>query len=105
MPTVDEPAHPSSADVSSELLQCVLAVSVLSDVDVLPSDTGVLLPGPVPALVDWPDIHDAIGPHPATGPVARARVETLLRLRRLISDLGPEAYQRFRSTSRVLALP
>lgn len=51
MPTVDTPL----------LRQCVLAVSVLRDLDVLPSDTGVWLTGSGTGLVDWTAIRDAVG--------------------------------------------
>jgi hypothetical protein len=95
VPTVDTPP----------LRQCVLAVSVLTDLDVLPSDSGVVLPGPRSALVEWTAIRDAVGGHEPSGPIARRRVENLLRLHQAASDLGPAAAERFRSASRVAALP
>jgi len=87
------------------LRQCVLAVSVLRDLDLTPSDSGVLLPGPRTATVEWTAIHDAVGSHDPSGPIARRRVENLLRLHRVASDLGAAAAERFRSASRVVALP
>jgi hypothetical protein len=95
MPSVDE----------LPLRQCVLAVSVLSDLDLSPSDTGVLLPGPCGAVIEWAAIRDAVGDHPPHGATARRRVESLLRLHRLAIDLGSEAAQRFHSAARVVALP
>lgn len=95
MPTVDTPP----------LRQCVLAVSVLSDLDVTPSERGVQLPGPAGATVDWTAIRDAVGTDDPSGPVARRRVELLLRLHRLVTDLGSTAAERFRSAARVVALP
>jgi hypothetical protein len=95
MPTVDTP----------HLRQCVLAVSVLSDLDVLPSDLGVVLPGPPAVTVDWAAIRDAVGADPPSGSIARKRVENLLRLHQLVIELGPAAGERFRAAFRVVALP
>jgi hypothetical protein len=95
MPTVDGPP----------LRQCVLAVSVLGDLDVMPTDAGVLLPGRHGVVVEWAAIGDAVGPYPPHGALARRRVETLLRLHRLAIDLGAEAADRFQASSRVVALP
>ncbi len=87
------------------LRQCVLAVSVLRDIDVTPSDAGVVIAGPRAAVVAWTAVRDAVGAHDPSGPTAQRRVETLLRLHRVASDLGPAAAERFRSAARVLALP
>jgi hypothetical protein len=87
------------------LRQCVLAVSVLRDLDVMPSDAGVTIPGSEPAVVPWTAIHDAVGRYDASGPIARRRVENLLRLHLLAAELGPDAAGRFRSAARVVALP
>jgi hypothetical protein len=95
MPSVDTPP----------LRQCVLAVSVLRDLDVRPTDAGVLLPGRHAAVVEWTAIRDAVGAHDPSGPAALRRVENLLRLHRMVSDLGPAAADRFRSAARVMALP
>ncbi len=104
MPTVDQPGQHTS-HFSPPLRQCVLAVSVLSDVDVIPTDDGVMLPGPGSTVISWSAISDAIGPHDPHGAVARSRVEVLLRLHRLALDLGDDAAQHFHSASRVVALP
>jgi len=95
MPTVDTPP----------LRQCVLAVSVLRDLDLTPSEAGVRLPGPHSTIVEWTAIRDAVGRHEPTGPIARRRVENLLRLQQLAADLGPSAAERFRSAARLVALP
>lgn len=95
MPLVDTPS----------LRLCVLAVSVLRDLDVVPSDVGVELRGPHNGVVEWTAVRDAVGAHDPHGPIAQRRVEDLLRLHRLVSDLGPAATERFRSASRVMALP
>jgi hypothetical protein len=95
VPTVDTPL----------LRQCVLAVSVLKDLDVLPSDTGVWLTDSGTGLVDWTAIRDAVGSYDPNGPIARHRVENLLRLHLLVQELGTAAAERFRSAARVAALP
>jgi hypothetical protein len=86
------------------LRRCVLAVSVLADVDVHPSDDGVLLPGTPPVFVGWAEIGAAAGPDPDAA-VARFRVEELLRLHAMVGELGPAAAERLRSAARVVALP
>jgi hypothetical protein len=61
------------------LRRCVLAVSVLDDVDVLPNDDGVTIdPG---VLVTWDEVCDAIGPADPESPVARARLGRWIHLR------------------------
>jgi hypothetical protein len=87
------------------LRQCALAVSVLDDVDLTPTEDGVLLPGTPDVVVGWEAIQDAVGNHPVQGDVARRRVSMLLRLHRLAADLGPEAARRFHNAARVVALP
>jgi hypothetical protein len=86
------------------LRRCVLAVSVLADVDVVPSDDGVVLPGPPTVTVGWEEIAAAAGREP-TGDVARVRVEELLRLHAVVAGLGAGAAERLRSAARVVALP
>lgn len=95
----------SPAGDTLALRRCVLAVSVLSDVDVLPSDAGVILPGPPAVTVGWGEIAAAAGPHPAGGPVARQRVTDLLRLHAEVALLGEDAEARLRTCARVVALP
>ncbi len=87
------------------LRQCVLAVSVMSDLDLTPHADGVLLPGSSGAFVDWAAIGQAVGDFDPCGSVARRRVETLLRLHRLTVDLGEDAVPAFHASSRVVALP
>ena len=95
MPTVD----------TTPLRRCVLAVSVLKDLDVLPDDDGVRLTGPRGTLVTWEQVGDAVGDFPAEGPIARRRVETLLRLFQIVDDFGPAAAQHLHAAARVVALP
>ncbi|MFI7589221.1 hypothetical protein ACIB24_19320 [Spongisporangium articulatum] len=95
--------------------RCVLAVSVLSDIDVEPADGGVVLPGATPWMVSWTAVAMAMGTSTAGHESAigideiedgaRRRVETLLRLHVLITELGSEAQHRFHSAGRLVALP
>jgi hypothetical protein len=87
------------------LRRCVLAVSVMSDLDLTPHAEGVLLPGRSGAFVDWAAIGQAVGDFDPFGSIARRRVETLLRLHRLVVDLGEDAVPAFHAASRVIALP
>jgi hypothetical protein len=87
------------------LRQCVLAVSVLNDLDVSPADEGVRLPGDRRFVVGWTEIAQAIGDFPADGAIARHRVEQLLRLHQLVQDLGPDAGRHLLASARVVALP
>jgi hypothetical protein len=68
------------------LRRCVLAVSVLNDVDLVPDDAGVTLDGAPAITVGWDEIRIAIGEaHPET----RAASDLLagwLRQRRWIAD-------------------
>lgn len=93
MPTVD----------TTPLRRCVLAVSVLCDLDVTPGDDGVRLAGA--GLVSWDRIGAAVGTFSPSGPIARRRVEVLLRLHRIAGDLGPAATDRLQAVARVVALP
>ena len=76
----------------------------MSDLDVVPTDEGVLLPGGS-GLVDWTAVQEAAGNRDPAGPLARRQVEILLRLHQLVLDLGQEAQAHFRAAARVLALP
>jgi hypothetical protein len=86
------------------LRRCVLAVSVLADVDVVPADAGVTLPGPPAVTIPWEQVALAAGADPE-GDVARLRVEELLKLHAVVAGLGADAADRLRSAARVLALP
>jgi hypothetical protein len=90
---------------SVQLRRCVLAVSVLTDLDVEPTADGVVLPGPRPAHVPWRAIALSAGDEAPEGPRARHRVEILLRLHRLVAELGTQAAPKLHAASRLLALP
>jgi hypothetical protein len=83
----------------------VLAVSVLDDVDVLPQDAGVALPGTPAVLVTWAELDGTCGPHEPSSTAGRARIASLLRLRRRVADLGAGAGEALHDAAVALALP
>lgn len=83
--------------------RCVLAVGVLEDLDLLPTDAGVLLPGDPEVLVPWRHITLALGGHDPVSAVGRHRVSVTLRLSRLRAEATGTA--RLRHAARPLALP
>lgn len=98
-----DPARPPSVPVppgppqysETALRRCVLAVSVLDDVDIAPHDEGVVLPGSPDVLVTWQECRDALtgaGPDGADPETAdgRARLGRALRARRAAADLSPD---------------
>jgi hypothetical protein len=90
--------HPAAWRIA--LRRCVLAVSVLDDVDALPSDDAVLLPGEPEVAVPWDELARVVGAADPDAAAARRRVRAWLRLRRRLADLpDPEA------AGRPVALP
>ncbi len=69
------------------LRRCVLAVSVLDDVDALPDADGVVLPGTPEVAVPWDELARVVGTAEPDGTAARRRVRSWLRLRRRLADL------------------
>lgn len=106
----DAPLSPACARAAA---RCALAVSVLEDLDLELADEGVQVPGPEPVLVDWREIWQAARGATVPGtdvewaddPAARLRVSALLRLRRVVADLGHDARAVVREHARLLALP
>jgi hypothetical protein len=87
----------------ADLRQCVLAVCVLEDVDLTPSEGGVLLPGdPRDVMVPWSMIDAAVGTHEPLSPEARG---ALFRLFRLVRDLDARPDGALREVLRPIALP
>jgi hypothetical protein len=86
------------------LRRCVLAVSVLDDIDVVPHHDGFVLGGPDGSLVGWEQAARIIGGHDADSPVARRRLADWLGLRLVVLS-DPDAVARLRSAARLLALP
>lgn len=95
---------PRASDVLA-LRGCVLAVSVLEDLDIEPRERGLVLDGAPPVSVGWPAVRVAIGPHAPGSATARRRLADWLRLRRLVADLGADAATVLRQAARVVAVP
>lgn len=87
------------------LRRCVLAVCVLDDVDLLPRDDGVVLPGPPAVHVPWALLADALGDAPAESGAGRARVRAALRLHQLAARHGTGTPNAVRGAARAVALP
>ena len=87
------------------LRRCVLAVSVLADIDIEPTDNGVVLPGPPRVRVSWRDVAEVVARHAPDSPVARRRVEELLRLRLVLTGREGSRHPTLRDRARLVALP
>ena len=98
------PLVPRASDVLA-LRGCVLAVSVLEDLDLEPRERGLVLDGDPPVSVGWPAVRVAIGRNSPESTTARRRLADWLRLRRLVADLGGDAAQVLRQAARAVALP
>ena len=85
------------------LRRAVLAVSVLDDVDLEPTDDGVVVHGARPTHVTWDELSRAAGTGP--GPLAQHRLSRTLRLHARAAALGDDAVEVLRGSARLLALP
>jgi hypothetical protein len=90
----------AAAEWRIALRRCVLAVSVLDDIDALPGPDGVVLPGAPPVAVTWNELTRVVAAADPEGPAARRRVRAWLRLRRRLADLPDPV-----SSSRPVGLP
>lgn len=90
---------------STALRQAVLAVSVLDDVDLHPTDVGLVLEGSPEVLLRWTAVDAALGGHPASSPTGRVRLRTWLRQHRAVADLGDGAEEGLRTSTCAMALP
>ena len=81
------------APTSTELRRGVLAVSVLSDVDLDPGDGGVLLTGAPQVWVSWGECRRALAGHDPESSTGRARLTDWLLARRWCADAGREALE------------
>jgi hypothetical protein len=84
------------------LRRCVLAVSVLDDVDMVPTDDGIVLTGVPELTVSFEQVAAAIGTADPAGPTARRRLELWLRARRAIAD---KSLDELAETIRPVGLP
>jgi hypothetical protein len=73
---------------TSAMRRCVLAVSVLDDVDFVPRERHVLLEGTPKVRVPWRLVRRAIGGVDPESPLARHRLSTWLRAARWVADQG-----------------
>jgi len=80
----------------------MLAVSVLDDVDMLPTDDGMVLSGVPELTITFAHIAAAIGTADPAGPTARRRLELWLRARRAIAD---KSLDELTETIRPVGLP
>ena len=69
-----------------QLRRSALAVSVLHDLDLLPTEDGVLLTAPPSALVPWEEVADALRGQPAETAEGRAAIAGRLILHRWLAD-------------------
>jgi len=84
------------------LRQCLLAVSVVHDVDLLPASDGVTVTGYPEIPVSFAEIAGALGDIDPSTPRAHARVDRWLRLRRAIAD---RSLEELAETIRPVGLP
>lgn len=87
---------------SMELRQLALAVSVLDDVDLVPTQDGVRLTGEPAIDVSWKDLSRALGSADPGDEVGRARVRAWLRGRRIAADVHPDL---LRTQARPVGVP
>ena len=71
----------------------MLAVCVLSDLDLLPSEDGVLLTAPPPVHVSWTECRRALAGHDPEGAPGRARLTAWLLARRWSADAGRDTVE------------
>lgn len=71
---------------SPALRRCALAAAVLHDVDVVPNDEGVELPGVLPLAVSWHECRRALGGADIESEEAHRRLARWLHARRWIAD-------------------
>lgn len=114
--------EPMPVPDAAALRRCVLAVSVLHDLDLTLAPGGVLVSAAA-GLVPWSAVEQArtgsgggagmggaglggasLGAGEAEA-AARRRVALLLRLHAIIAELGPEAPMHFHAAARLVALP
>jgi hypothetical protein len=79
-------SSPPSAAHRAALRLCVLAVSVLHDVDVQPVDDGVVLTDIAQTHVSFTDVAAAIGAADPSSALAQRRLVRWIRLRRAVAE-------------------
>lgn len=84
------------------LRRLALAVCVLDDVDMVPTDDGVLLTGAEPVEVTWRELRRALAGADLEGHVARLRIRSYLTGRRIAADVDVDT---LRQRARPIGLP
>ena len=87
---------------SLDLRRLALAVAVLDDVDIVPTDDGVLLTGDVPVEVSWLELRRALAGADPESDLGRRRVGAFLRGRRIVARIHPD---HLREQARPVGLP
>ena len=73
---------------TAELRRGLLAVSVLHDLDVVPDDDGVVLPGPPEVHVPWEECATSLAGRDPESPAGRALLAGWLQALRWVADIG-----------------
>lgn len=84
-------AAPDDAAGRAALRRCVLAASVLDQIDVRPADWGVVLLGVPEVAVTWDEVATAIGPTDPESDHARRRLTRWLQIRHRLAELTDPA--------------
>ena len=87
---------------SLDLRRLALAVAVLDDVDIVPTDDGVLLTGDVPVEVSWLELRRALDGAEPESDLGRRRVGAFLHGRRIVARTHPD---HLRELARPVGLP
>jgi hypothetical protein len=87
---------------SLDLRRLALAVAVLDDVDIVPTDDGVLLTGDVPVEVSWLELRRALDGAEPESDLGRRRVGAFLHGRRIVARTHPDL---LRELARPVGLP
>ena len=87
---------------STALRRCTLAVSVIHEVDMVPTDDGIVLVGVPDIAVSLAQVAEAIGDADPADPVAQDRLYRWLRARRAIAN---KSLDELAETIRPVALP
>lgn len=103
-PVTQRPPASARARLAA-LRRCVLATSVIHDVDVEAGDEGALVPGDPPVLLPWSEVDASIAGCDPLSPAALRRLSRHIRVRRRVADAGGAAAALLREAARLVALP
>jgi hypothetical protein len=80
----------TASPTTKALRQCVLAVSVIDDVDLTPRERYVVVDGTPPVRIPWKLVRRAVAGAQPDSPLARARLARWLHSARWIADLDAD---------------